>query len=299
MFHTKSLSLQKIGLTAIVLLACSAIQAQTKIAAQTAPKQPSTESISIDQQWEYVVVSYGKTLFGSPQKTLAYRSIGLVAGQEAPELENSLDILGRFGWEVITIVGSIGGDQQIVLKRRYNRDLSNINEYNAILKGKELYIKDLIDIMEREQRFRAEAFGSTEAERNKPTLIDLDALEEKGNRDRIDAIIVESYSTTFSQTEFSTFSTIKTISIDGGSYINVEVNSDVGSKFLLNGNTYRLSEVKQYIDKQMDEYRRARPNMKKSDLLIINANAKIQLEGKFITVYKYKAFMSGFDNEWR
>ncbi|MFX1679204.1 DUF4177 domain-containing protein [Mitsuaria sp. CC2] len=88
----------------------------------------SSGSVAIpasDQMWEYVVVSYGKTLFGAPQKTLAYRTLGLPDGQEGSDLQKSLDILGRFGWELVSVVGAIGGDQQLILKRRFDRVRSN------------------------------------------------------------------------------------------------------------------------------------------------------------------------------
>jgi hypothetical protein len=59
----------------------------------SAPAPAPTISISQEVQWEYLVVSYGKTLFGGPDKTLAYRSIGLVAtAQEASEIQQSLYI---------------------------------------------------------------------------------------------------------------------------------------------------------------------------------------------------------------
>jgi len=97
MFKKQSLKLGTCALAVSIVTAGTALQAQTKPVSTPVVQQGGSGSITIDQQWEYIVVSYGKTLFASPQKTLAYRSIGLVAGQEAPDLENSLDILGRFG----------------------------------------------------------------------------------------------------------------------------------------------------------------------------------------------------------
>ena len=75
----------------------------------------------VDQQWEYIIVCFGKTAFENPQKTLAYRTLGVSGGNEGAALEANLDIMGRFGWEVVAIVGAIGGDQQIVLKRKYDK----------------------------------------------------------------------------------------------------------------------------------------------------------------------------------
>lgn len=122
----------------LIIVACSA----------SAQPKPVLTPVSAEQKWEYIVVSYGKTEFGAPQKTLAYRPIGLPNGQEAQDLQNSLDILGRFGWEAVAFVGSIGGDQQIVLKRKYDKSRI-VSEREAIARGAQLYIKDMADILER------------------------------------------------------------------------------------------------------------------------------------------------------
>jgi len=143
-----------------LILLISLLTGFTSLAQTKASSTPTTTTVgasSIDHQWEYLVVSYGKTLFGNPEKTLAYRSIGLSAtAQEANEIQQGLDVLGRFGWEIITVVGTIGGDQQIVMKRRYDKNRV-ANESLAILRGRELYLKDLIDILERARRIREES----------------------------------------------------------------------------------------------------------------------------------------------
>ncbi len=298
MFKKQSLKLCTCALAVSTLMAWVSVQAQTKPVSSPVVQQGGSGSITIEQQWEYIVVSFGKTLFGSPQKTLAYRSIGLLAGQEAPELENSLDILGRFGWEMVTIVGSIGGDQQVVLKRKYNRNLVN-NEYSAILKGKELYIKDLIDIMEREQRLREEFARSLEAEKNKPRLIDLDAAEEKAKRDDRDNAIVNAYQDAFSKTELASMSTVKVNSNFGGSRVSLVATSDLTSKFLINGNTYRRSEIKSYIEGQMNKYRFVHEALDKYGDVDLTVDAVIQFGGKAVTVYTYKVTWSQILKSWR
>lgn len=87
------------------------------------------------QEWEYLVVSYGETRFSnpllSPESNLAtyskvqlFSDIGVTLPSEAISLQRNIDILGMFGWEVVTIVGAIGGDQQIVFKRPYDPERS-------------------------------------------------------------------------------------------------------------------------------------------------------------------------------
>jgi hypothetical protein len=278
------------ALVTIIAVTGNQVQAQTKVVIPQGVQQSGSGLIVVDQQWEYIVVSYGKTLFATPQKTLAYRAIGLVAGQEAIDLENSLDILGRFGWEMVTIVGSIGGDQQVVLKRKYNRNLSK-NESSAILKGKDLYIKDLIDIMERDQRIREEAASLAEADKNKPQLVDLDAVDAKAIRDDIDNIIIKSYKEDFTKfrPELASVSTINVTSSFGGERVGVVVTADMTSKFLRDVNTYRLNEVKDYISGQMNYYKTIHEKVAKYGSVTFIAKAIIKFNGKDVNVYTFSS----------
>ena len=78
-------------------------------------------------EWEYLVVSYGTTYFTDPvlnlegeagaSKILLLSELGITLPREATELQRDIDVLGRFGWELVAVVGTIGGDQQIVFKR--------------------------------------------------------------------------------------------------------------------------------------------------------------------------------------
>jgi hypothetical protein len=232
----------------LIVVAFSA-NAQTKNTSASPPAPTATGISSIEHQWEYLVVSYGKTLFGTPEKTLAYRSIGLSAtAQEANEIQQSLDVLGRFGWEVITIVGTIGGDQQIVMKRRYDKNRVT-NESLAILRGRELYLKDLIDILERGRRIREESETATAAEKNKPRLIDLDVKERDERRE---SLISGRDSWLKSQLSLTTWgnqakSTIRSFDADGKDAF-IDVTVDLTEQMLKNGNNYRASEVKYWLN---------------------------------------------------
>ncbi|HEY9855605.1 MAG TPA: hypothetical protein V6D05_07700, partial [Stenomitos sp.] len=66
-------------------------------------------------EWEYLVVSNGKVYFGNPSK----QSTASVAfSEEATSTQSALDKLGQEGWELVGVVGLIGGDQEFLLKRR-------------------------------------------------------------------------------------------------------------------------------------------------------------------------------------
>jgi hypothetical protein len=251
-----------------------------------------------DQAWEYVVVSYGKTLFGTPQKTLAYRTVGLPDGQEGSDLQRSLDILGRFGWELVSVVGAIGGDQQLILKRRFDRVRSN-GESAAILRGKELYVKDLIDILEREQRVREEAERAAEAERSKPRLVDLDAAEALVARKRRAADLEASYVDALKKAEISKYSTLAASprSAYAGDFV---VNVAVDLTFMSDAGTYRKSVVTAYLTEQMDRFRSSvQPQpLDKYGSILIRGTGFITFQGQRVDVATYKADFNTISGRW-
>jgi hypothetical protein len=85
-----------------------------------------------------LVISFGKTLFSDAEeqpeikilglsKLVGYSKAGVVSASEAMSVQQQMDVLGKFGWELISIVGSIGGDQQMIFRRSYDSRRS-INE---------------------------------------------------------------------------------------------------------------------------------------------------------------------------
>lgn len=107
----------------------------TLLAAETKTKTPSTSLKASTtsnpysgKQWEYMVVSFGKILFSDPSdepelkamglsKLVAYSKVGVVSANEALGTQSKMDMLGKFGWELVGAVGSIGGDQELIFKR--------------------------------------------------------------------------------------------------------------------------------------------------------------------------------------
>ena len=204
---------------------------------------------AIGTQWEYIVVSYGKTLFTEPDKTLAYRGLGLPVGQEGTGLQKSLDILGRFGWETVAFVGQIGGDQQVVLKRKFDRSRA-ADESQAIAKNKEVYLKDLADILERQERRAQSEAKAAETSGEDGKLIELDAAERaRVVRERMTKL-QETAKATIAQSEFAqlgvfSYSPISNYSND----LTITVEVDLTAQFLKNGNSYSKIEVDEHLKK--------------------------------------------------
>ena len=68
------------------------------------------------QRWEYLAVTPGKVYWSSTASKAKVSETTVFDG-EAVDLEQLLDRLGQQGWELVSIVGQIGGDQEFVFKR--------------------------------------------------------------------------------------------------------------------------------------------------------------------------------------
>lgn len=66
------------------------------------------------QEWEYLVVSKGKVYFYDPTNK---QPESKPFSSEATTTQSALDALGAEGWELVAVVGVIGGDQEFILKR--------------------------------------------------------------------------------------------------------------------------------------------------------------------------------------
>ena len=125
-------SLLLVSLLAFGAQSCEKKPAESQQQDQTTPIPVAAQEL----QWEYLVVSFGKTYFSTPSeepeisatgfsKLVGYAQLGLDSAQEAPLTQKQMDSLGKFGWELVGIVGAIGGDQQLVFKRRFDPMQSN------------------------------------------------------------------------------------------------------------------------------------------------------------------------------
>ena len=104
-----------VGLTVVaVLMSFCAVYGATRATIQ---QGQATEL----PQWEYLVLSESPTFYvGARIDTPLHKPV-LEEGQtvrEAIYLQVHLDNLGKQGWELVAVVGAIGGDQEFVFKRR-------------------------------------------------------------------------------------------------------------------------------------------------------------------------------------
>ena len=238
----------------VSILAFSCVFVATAIAAnppasKTTPLTPPTASqsqISSAKQWEYLVISFGKTLFTDPtdnpetkavglSKLLSYSKAGVVSAQEALGTQSQMDTLGKFGWELIDIVGAIGGDQEMVFRRAYDPERSK-QEAVLIKKEGERLIAEQQDAA---ARLLLSMKETTE-------LIDLDAVEKAAatneTRRKEEARLLKAINTIISH-PISSQKVISTAGDPTASRVAAEIEID-GTAALLTGNKFRSSEAK-------------------------------------------------------
>lgn len=233
-------------------------------------QQSSVKTTTTDNsiKWEYMIVCFGKTLFGDSEKTLLYFGAEELPS-EGKEVQSKLDILGKHGWEVIEIVGSIGGDQQVVLKRIYNQKITDaenvkIEELKKELMDKyirdyEIYLKEqeALALKEKEKGSQIEA-----AAEKKEVLIDRDELdtwaiqkqkyqeqEEEATRIQVAA---EKYINTVFNEYTASFMSDKKLNLTENKY-NFQIVFDLTKTFLQNTNQYRKSEVDKFVRDRLGE----------------------------------------------
>lgn len=143
--------MKKIILILSLLICTSSLFCQTK-----------TEK---SKQYEYLVYSFGKTYFDSIDNTDPYFFI-LTKADVGSGLNEKLNILGRLGWELVDVVGAIGGDQEVIF----------IREKGVITPEKE---NELIEAIRKEQSDAREAYlNQMEKERKPDTpLIETDSRD--------------------------------------------------------------------------------------------------------------------------
>jgi hypothetical protein len=207
----------------------------------------ATVIISEVPQWEYMVVSFGKTYFEFPEKSSKYISLLDSIGKEGLTLQKNLDILGKYGWELLLIVGTIGGDQQLVLKRKY--DSSTIKRDEEAIKKINEKIK-----MEIEQKEKMEAEQKKKVELNlaqKNVLVNMDEIDEQNEMEKINKE-VGSYIKLIID-EIKDEAIIKKYIIDNSYQYEVHIDYDLTASHLSNVNEYRKSLVEEYLDEKLEE----------------------------------------------
>lgn len=218
-------------------------------------------------RWEYLIVCFGNTYFSDEGKALIYFSSD-DAPSEGNNLRTGLDTLGKHGWEVIDIVGTIGGDQEIVLKRKYdqavtdqeNSELANIlaERTASIEKEYALYLATIKLEAEKEKAREEELSKAIE---EKITLINRDELDElEINRIRNERLaqkvseeIEKDKSMVLGVFEGYSFPGLEKKQVETEFGYEFELQFDITDTHLQNTNQYRKSEVELFLRKRADE----------------------------------------------
>jgi len=243
-----------------------------------------------EAKWEYLVFTLGKTYFGSPQKSVLYSElIKKVSStyQEGNNLEKCLDLLGEYGWELVNIIGSIAGDQQVVLKRNCkNYDFEKTQLYNRIVSNQTEEIHNSI-VKEKENAKKLDYKNNT------AILVDLD---------EVDRILFEKqrYESVKKDIE-SAFEKVNDINISMkyviyNNNVVVDVEVDITEK-CLKENTYRKVEVERVISEYNTLLDCIKVNTFFEYVVRINAFIKFKNEniyvGKGIKTNNYLKWING------
>ncbi|MCW3052342.1 MAG: hypothetical protein JWN14_1512 [Chthonomonadales bacterium] len=204
--------------------------------AQAQNKAPIASAPLPGVKWEYLVVSFGKTLYSDPvsspelkeaglSKLLFYSQAGIITAQEAITTQRSLDTLGKFGWELTSVVGSIGGDQQMMFKRPFESDRA----------------RKEAEMIKAEGEMIAQARRKREQEKTPSVdeLVDLDAKERQQKIDK-EAEILRTDLQTYKDIPIKDIQINASETYDEKFRATIEVTVD-GTASLIKGNTYRAS----------------------------------------------------------
>lgn len=235
------------------------------------------------QQWEYLIISPGETYFTGERDTgldmrmklLRYGGGNFASVSEAMEAENTLDKLGSFGWELVAIVGTIGGDQQFVFKRPLDVALTAIENKKAK------------DALEKQTKAIAAATAIKPpvvppVVLSKDELVDLDALD-AAKKQELSKVAEQQSRAEFLTTVDGIFKNYKGFSItitedswsqSGG--LNITIHLDC-TPLITDGNKYRVSEVDPYFQKFLDSFRDGAdiPNVERGIQAIVIMEAKV------------------------
>ena len=226
-----------------------------------------------EDQWEYLVVSFGKTEFGDIEsniasgdsKLAAFKEFStLLAGYEALDLQKKMDILGRFGWEAVEVVGAIGGEQELMFKRQ--RRANRIEAEQRVIAKLSSILRE--EAAEKEEQLKAlvqELQAAQEQPKNE--LIELDSKEkrerEKAKQDKLRLVLEEIFDSTKSAMREGV--SIADIEYDvrgeekrkGKTLMrgSVTVTLD-GTGYLKKGNAYRASIAKRAVEEFVQAFNR-------------------------------------------
>ncbi len=198
-------------------------------------------------EWEYLVVAYDAPSFAGPRtdlaaeaashsKVLRFADLGIPLPREATDLQRSIDVLGRFGWELVTVVGAAEGGQQLIFKRPYDAERSASEAARIEAERAELLAA-----------FDATRAPPRVADATAPQLVDLDAVERaqatarRNERDAetVRGLIEAAAATGFPLSDLAIVG--RALAPDAPADVRVRVAQDVTNAALVGASEYRRS----------------------------------------------------------
>jgi hypothetical protein len=176
-------------------------------------------------------------------KLLAFSKAGIISAQEATSTQKQMDTLGRFGWELVGVVGEIGGDQELLFKRLYDPSRSRTEAKLIALEG---------------QQIAAAEQAEEDAERKTPApteLVDLDSIERQAAIDAHRKDEEKRLTDAINSLQGYKIVDVKTISTADSptaSAVSTTVTIDGTKELLQNGNQYRSSQADALAKKVAD-----------------------------------------------
>jgi hypothetical protein len=213
--------------------------------------QASRASTTKQQQWEYLVVSFGKVYFSDPltdsdakasgvSKLVSFSKEGIVIANEGLLTQRYMDTLGKFGWELVSVVGAIGGDQEMLFKRPFDENRSKQEE--ELIKQEGERIRKLVQ----DERAKTVNVLTTTAE-----LVDLDEaerIEARNANRRSQEERLKTAAETYKEYPITIDSIISNAYSASETNVSISLTADATSKLLTDGNKYRSSEAKRLAD---------------------------------------------------
>ena len=198
-------------------------------------------------EWEYLVVAYDAPSFAAPRvdlsaeeasyaKVLRFANLGIPLPQEASGLQRDIDVLGRFGWELVAVLAATDDGPQLIFKRPYDADRSALEAERIEAERAELLAT-----------YRGTREPPRVAEPTAPQLVDLDAVErveataDRNDRDadRVRALIDAAAATGFPLSGLTVAA--HALAPDGPADVRVRVAQDVTDAALVGATAYRSS----------------------------------------------------------
>jgi hypothetical protein len=171
---------------------------------------------------------------------MAYWDQGISkTAQGATSFEKDLDILGQHGWEVVSILGAIGGDQQVTLKRLYD-DARTSSELRTIDENSEKVVNGFLESLLAEEEKAKKKEASVEIK-----LIELDSYEAEHaklkKRSELETAVTNFLNKLMIKPKEISYKW-EADSISKKDKINISLKYDITKNCLINTNQYRKSD---------------------------------------------------------